>query len=71
MPPPVRLAAARGLLPLTNEESLEALISLSSDESEEVRAAARASLDALDPASFLSLAADRAATAEVLGFLCL
>jgi hypothetical protein len=59
------------MLPLTNEESLEALISLSSDESEEVRAAARASLDALDPASFLSLAADRAAPADVLGFLCL
>ncbi|HWP41687.1 MAG TPA: hypothetical protein VNO14_00530, partial [Blastocatellia bacterium] len=67
----MRLAAARGLLPLTNEEALEVLVTLSSDESEEVRAAARSTLDTLDPQTFAALASDRNAPAEVLGFLCL
>jgi hypothetical protein len=71
VPPPARLAAARGLLPLTNEESLEVLVALSADESEEVRATALSSLDSLDPLSFAALAADRNASADVLGFLCL
>ncbi|HSE97703.1 MAG TPA: hypothetical protein VLD57_05485, partial [Blastocatellia bacterium] len=70
-PPPARLAAARGLLPLSNEESLEVLVALSSDENEEVRSAASSTLDTLEPASFAALAADRNTSSEVLGFLCL
>jgi len=59
------------MLPLTREESLEVLVALAADESEEVRAAARSTLDGLDPESFAALAADRNAPADVLGFLCL
>jgi hypothetical protein len=64
------MAAARGMFPLTNEEMLEALVTLSSDESEEIRAAAAATIDALEPESFIALASETSAPAEVLGFLC-
>jgi hypothetical protein len=70
-PPAVRLAAARGMLPLSNEEMLEALVALGSDESTEVRAAAAATIDKLKPHSFISLASDVNSPPEVLGFLAI
>jgi hypothetical protein len=65
------MAAAKGMLPLTNEELLEALIALLTDENADIRAAAAATLETLDPNSFAVLASDPAAPPEVLGFLCL
>jgi hypothetical protein len=70
-PPAVRLAAARGMLPLSNEEMLEALVALGSDESSEVRAAAAATIDKLKPHSFVTLAGDVNSPPEVLGFLAI
>jgi hypothetical protein len=70
-PRAARMAAAKGMLPLTNEELLEALIALLTDESADIRAAAAATLEAIDPNSFAVLAADPDAPPEVLGFLCL
>ncbi|MEK6285904.1 MAG: hypothetical protein AABO57_09215 [Acidobacteriota bacterium] len=67
----MKLAAARGLLPLTNEALLESLVVLSADENEAVRAATSATLGSLDPATFSHLAAHDETPAEVLGFLCL
>lgn len=65
------MAAARGILPFTNEEMLEALVVLTSDKDEGVRNAAAATIDTLKPESFLALAAEADAPANVLGFLCL
>jgi hypothetical protein len=59
------------MLPLPNEEMLEALVALGSDESEEVRQAAAATLDTMSPASFMSLATDPSAPPDVLGFLAI
>lgn len=67
----MKLAAARGLLPLSNEELLESVVTLSSDPSDPVRQAARATLDTLDPETFANLATQAEANAELLGFLCL
>ncbi len=64
------MAAARGMFPLTNEEMLEALVALSSDESEDIRFAAAATIDTLKPESFIELASERSSPADVLGFLC-
>lgn len=65
------MAAARGMLPLTNEDLLEVLVALVEDESDEVRAAASSTIDTLDPASFATLASDQQTASEVLDFLCL
>ena len=64
------MAAARGMFPLTNEEMLEALVTLSCDESEDIRYAAAATIDTLKPESFIALASETSAAADVLGFLC-
>jgi hypothetical protein len=50
---------------------LEVLVVLASDEDEEIRAAASATIDALDPSSFAALASDDSVNPNVLGFLCL
>ena len=65
------MAAARGMLPLSNEELLESLVTLSRDDDPGVRSTAAASLDTLKPDTFAVLAADPAAPPDVLGFLCL
>jgi hypothetical protein len=65
------MAAARGLLPFSNEELLESLVALSRDADPGVRSTASASLDTLKPESFAALAADPNAPPDVLGFLCL
>jgi hypothetical protein len=59
------------MLPLSNEESLEVLVVLNADENQEVRAAATATLGALNPETFSHLAAQAGTPADVLGFLCL
>lgn len=61
----------RGILPFTNEELLEALVILTNDADENIRQTARATIDTLKPESFLTLASEPDAPAEVLGFLCL
>jgi hypothetical protein len=58
------------MLPLSNEELLEVLVTLLNDEAENVRSAALSTVDTLKPESFATLAADVNAPAEVLGFLC-
>jgi len=70
-PPPIRLAAARGMLPLSNDEMLEALVALGSDDDEAVRKAAGETLDTLNPASFIELASNADAPPDVLGFLAI
>jgi hypothetical protein len=70
-PPTVKMAAARGLLPFSNEELLESLVTLSHDADPGVRNTASASLDTLKPESFAPLAAEPHAPPNVLGFLCL
>lgn len=65
------MAAARGMLPLSNEELLESLVALSQDADPGVRDTASASLDTLKPESFAALAAEPEAPPDVLGFLCL
>ncbi|MFL6215794.1 MAG: hypothetical protein ACJ74J_18065 [Blastocatellia bacterium] len=70
-PPTVKMAAARGLLPFSNEELLESLVTLSRDADPGVRSTAASSLDTLKPESFATFAADPAAPPDVLGFLCL
>lgn len=70
-PEPVKLAAARGLLPLSNEELLESVVTLSADPSDAVRQAATSTLDTLDPEAFANLASEAEASPELLGFLCL
>jgi len=67
----VKLAAARGLLPLSNEEQLESLVALNADANQDVRAAATATLGTLNPEAFSHLASQAETHADVLGFLCL
>lgn len=67
----MKLAAARGLLPLSNEELLESLVTLSADPSEAVRAATTATLADVNPETFSHLAAHTETPGDVLGFLCL
>ncbi len=67
----MKLAAARGLLPLSNEELVESLVALNADANQDVRAAAIATLGALNPETFSHLAGHAGTQADVLGFLCL
>jgi hypothetical protein len=69
-PRAAKMAAARGMLPLSNEDMLDVLVTLTADEGEEVRAAAAATLETLDPLSFSAIAGDPKASIDVLGFLC-
>jgi hypothetical protein len=70
-PEVIKLAAARGLLPFSNEEMLEALVVLTNDESDSIRSVAVATMNKLDPLTFIGLASERNTPASVLGFLCL
>ena len=60
-PPQARMAAARGLIPLAQEELLELLVALRSDADEAVARAADETLSTQEP-SLLSAAASEAAT---------
>ena len=66
----MKLAAARGLLPLSNEELTETLVALNADPDRQIRAAAAATLATLDPAVLFRLAVQPDTPTEVLGFLC-
>lgn len=68
-PRPARMAAARGLLPLPQNDLLEALVALRASEDEELVAAAAATLDAQEPEMLLSIATAKDAPPAVLGFL--
>lgn len=68
-PKPARLAAARGMLPLSQEEILHALIILRQDAEEDVRTAAENTLNVIDLKTILPIAQNPAIPAEVLGFL--
>jgi len=57
------------MLPLSNEEMLQVLVALGTDEDEAIRSAVSETLKGLDPSSFAALAADDSATPAVLGFL--
>jgi hypothetical protein len=59
------------MLPLSNEESLEALVALNTDANEDVRAAAMATMGTLNPEAFSHLAGQAETHADVLAFLCL
>jgi hypothetical protein len=59
------------MLPLSNDDLLESLVVLSTDENPDLRAAVTATLGTLKPESFLHLAAQAEAPADVLAFLCL
>jgi hypothetical protein len=68
-PTAARMAAARGLLPLTQAELLEALVCLRDDREENVAAAAQATLDSQAPEDLLSVAKAADAAPSVLGYL--
>jgi hypothetical protein len=70
VPAPAKLAAARALLPLTPEETLEALVLLSRDEAAEVREAALKSLGEFDRQRLLDVVAQAETAPDVLGHLC-
>jgi hypothetical protein len=68
-PRPARLAAAKGLLPLSQADQLEILVNLAENEDPELAETARATLSAQNPVE-LRAAAESAETAEsVLSFL--
>lgn len=68
-PPQARLAAARGLLPLTQDEMLEVLVALSASDDEQLAGAARATLEEQEPETLLSVAAGSETPLSVLGYL--
>ena len=65
------MAAAKGMLPLTNEEMLETLVVLAADEADDIREMAVQTMDGLDPALFTAMASDEKTPPEILGFLVL
>ncbi|MFY9225863.1 MAG: hypothetical protein WAQ98_24505 [Blastocatellia bacterium] len=68
-PKPARLAAARGMLPLSQEDMLQALILLGQDPEEDVRTAAQGTLNNFDPAALLPIAQNPNSPLEMLNFL--
>lgn len=68
-PPAARLMAARGLLPLPQEDLLEVLVVLSAGGEEELAREAATTLEAQEPETFLSIAADPAAPPAVLTYI--
>lgn len=65
------MAAAKAMFPLANEELLEVLVVLSTDEDPEVRSAVQSTLETLKPESFIDLASDQKTSPDMLSFLCL
>ncbi len=68
-PAPARLAAARGMLPLAQDEMLEVLVALRADADPQVAEAAEATLGAQEPASLLTVASSPDAPPSVLSYL--
>jgi hypothetical protein len=69
-PRAAKMAAARGMLPLSSEEMLDVLATLAVDENEEIRSVTATTLETLDPYSFAPIAEDFNSSVDVLGFLC-
>ncbi|HKF53966.1 MAG TPA: hypothetical protein VKJ45_00930 [Blastocatellia bacterium] len=65
------MAAAKGMLPLSREEMVEALVTLASDPDEGVRSAVNDTMSTLDPASLTGIAGDEKSSEAVLGYLLL
>jgi hypothetical protein len=65
------MAAAKGMLPLSREEMLEALVALASDQDIAVRSAVAGTLSTLEQSSLIVIASDEKSSAAVLGFLLL
>lgn len=59
------------MLPLSNEDLLESLVVLSTDDNQDLRAAVTVTLGTLKPESFVHLATQANAPSDVLAFLCL
>lgn len=59
------------MLPLSNEDLLESLVVLSTDDNPDLRAAAGETIGTLNPELFLHFAGSPNAPSDVLGFLCL
>lgn len=68
-PKMARLAAARGMLPLGPEESLEALVALAGDSDEEIKSAASASLEGFNAQKLRPVVENPDLSPEVLGYL--
>ncbi len=68
-PQPARMAAARGLLPLSQADLLEALVALRAGDDAEVASAAQATLDEQSAADLLAVAKAKDAPPSVLAFL--
>ena len=68
-PPAARMAAARGLLPLTQADLLEALVHLRNDGDAAVAQAAQATLDEQSAEDLLAVAKSADAPTSVLGYL--
>src|SRR5687767_8091795 len=68
-PKVARLAAAKGMLPLGPEEMLEALVTLTGDRDEDIRAAATSSLEGFGAAKLRPIVESPELSPEVLGFL--
>lgn len=68
-PPPARLAAARGLLPLAQTDLLEALVHLREDSEPQVASAAQETLNTQQPADLHGVATSSETSPSVLGYL--
>src|SRR5215471_9469028 len=68
-PLPARLAAAKGLLPLTTEEALDALIALRRDPDASVAKTAEETLGGYTPEQMLPLAQSTETSPDILGYL--
>jgi hypothetical protein len=68
-PPHARLAAARGLLPLAQDDLVEVLVSLRSDEDADIAAAAEATLGEQETGVLAQLASSPASSPAVLAYL--
>src|ERR671927_522890 len=68
-PKQARMAAARGLLPIAQEEQLELLVALSADADAEVASAAGETLSSQEPSALSSAASSADTPAHVLAYL--
>ena len=68
-PQPARLAAARGLLPLPQNDLLEVLVALTTSDDAQISAAATETLNAESAEDLLSAASDQETAPDVLAYL--
>ncbi|HEX8709697.1 MAG TPA: hypothetical protein VF723_15765 [Pyrinomonadaceae bacterium] len=68
-PKPMRMMAARGMLPLDQTDSLEALVALRASDDAELREAAQSTLEQQEPSVLLNLATAPGTAPTVLGYL--